>query len=120
MSLLGQTARRNTAIIAAAIGILFIAIQGGAATQVKLQTNPRLLVAYPYFSVKLVPVSTTQVAARKTSTNNLQPVNTNIHSLANPHTDSKPFALSEVAYYEVVTGGHSFGLMRHNLHKLKL
>ena len=117
MSLSRLSTRRNIAIIAAAAGLFAIAIQGGAATQVKLQTNPRLLVAYPYFSVKFV---SSVVAVKKSSTNNLPAVNNSIHSLANPYTDSKPFALSEVTYYEVVTGGHSFGLMRHNLHHLKI
>ena len=110
--------RRNLAIIAAT-GLLVVA-GNIVSAQVKLQTNPNLLVAYPYFSIKFVPSDNTSKVNSSLPLNKSQESSTNIRTLANPTTDSTPFTLSEVAFYEVVSGDHGFGLtfMRKNLHKL--
>jgi hypothetical protein len=100
---------KKVAIIIAGVGLCLSAAHVDAA-DIKLQTNPKLLVSYPYFSIKFVP--TTASTTERILKNNANNTDTNTHALANPSTDSKPFSLSEIAYYEVITGGHGFALLR--------
>lgn len=107
----------NKSIILAILVICTLSVIANVAFgEVKLQTNPKLLVAYPYFSVKFVPAN----LAIRNQTNKLSVIDNNHHALATPATDSTPFSLTEVAFYEVVTGGHGFATLHKNLNRLKV
>ena len=118
MSLFNYKVRRNFAVIA--VTSLLVVASNIVSAQVKLQTNPNLLVAYPYFSIKFVPSDNASKVNSHLPINHSQSSLTNTQTLATPNTDSKPFTLSEIAYYEVVSGGHGFGLSLTNKHPHKL
>lgn len=111
-----KSLRNKSIIITVSVICTLSAMTNIAFGEVKLQTNPKLLVAYPYFSVKFIPdrmLSRSQSNTRATIDNNR-------HAIATPATDSAPFSLTEVAFYEVVTGGHGFAMLHKNVHRLKV
>jgi hypothetical protein len=105
--------------ITVATGLLVMA-SNMASAQVKLQTNPNLLVAYPYFSIKFLSSDNTHRVNSSLLVNQPQALPNTTRTLATPSTDSEPFTLSEIAYYEVVSGGHGFGLSLTSKHSHKL
>lgn len=103
-------------IVAISVICSLSAMANVAFGEVKFQTNPKLLVAYPYFSVKFVPDST----PIRNKSNKIPAIDNDRHALATPATDSTPFSLTEVTFYEVVTGGHGFAMLHKNVHRLKV